>query len=47
MADVLLTGFGFSGFRSFGSDDLQRIGPMSKVHLLAGPNNSGKSNVVT
>jgi energy-coupling factor transporter ATP-binding protein EcfA2 len=25
---------------------MQRIGPMTKVHLLAGPNNSGKSNVL-
>jgi AAA domain, putative AbiEii toxin, Type IV TA system len=43
---VLLEGFAFSGFRSFGGDDLQRIGPLTKLHLLAGPNNSGKSNVL-
>jgi hypothetical protein len=42
----LFTGFGFTGFRSFGSSDLQYIGPMSKIHLLAGPNNAGKSNVI-
>lgn len=41
-----LEGFGFSGFRSFGSPQLQCVGPMTKVHLLAGPNNAGKSNVL-
>jgi hypothetical protein len=46
MSDVLLQGIAFSGFRSFGSEALQRVGPMTKVHLLAGPNNSGKSNVL-
>lgn len=39
-------GFGLTGFRSFGTKELQFVGPMSKVHLLAGPNNSGKSNVL-
>jgi hypothetical protein len=43
---VLLPGFGFAGYRSFGPDDLQRVTPMTKVTLLAGPNNSGKSNVL-
>ncbi len=43
---VLLRGFGFSGFRSFEVGAIQRVGPMEKVHLLAGPNNSGKSNVL-
>jgi len=42
----LLSGFGFAGFRSFHPGKPQYIGPMSKVHLLAGPNNSGKSNVL-
>jgi len=46
VTNVLLKGFGFAGFRSFG-EEIQRIGPMSKVHLLAGPNNPGKSNVLT
>jgi hypothetical protein len=45
-SDLLLAGFGFSGFRSFSGDDVERVGVMSKVHLLAGPNNSGKSNVL-
>jgi hypothetical protein len=44
--DVLLDGFAFTGFRSFSGDQLQVVGPLSKVHLLAGPNNSGKSNVL-
>lgn len=42
----MLKGFGVTGFRSFSGPQLQRIGPMSKVHLLAGPNNAGKSNVL-
>jgi hypothetical protein len=45
MSQPSLRGFGVSGFRSFGGKR-QRVGPMSKVHLLAGPNNSGKSNVL-
>lgn len=43
----MLEGFGFSGFRSFGPQQLQRIGPVAKVHLLAGPNNAGKSNALS
>ncbi len=42
----LLRGLAISGYRSFGQAEMQRIGPLSKVHLLAGPNNSGKSNVL-
>lgn len=44
--DPAFRGFGIAGFRSFGTDEIQRIGPLSKVHLLAGPNNAGKSNVL-
>jgi hypothetical protein len=44
---ILLHGFGLTGYRSFSSPELQRIGPMSKVHLVAGPNNSGKSNILS
>lgn len=44
--DVLLAGFAFSGFRSFGGQQLERVAPLTKVHLLAGPNNSGKSNAL-
>lgn len=42
----MLDGFAVAGFRSFGHGQLQRVGPMAKVHLVAGPNNSGKSNVL-
>src|ERR1700754_5089822 len=45
--DVRLHGFSIGGYRSFPADDKpQRIGPLGKVHLLAGPNNSGKSNAL-
>jgi energy-coupling factor transporter ATP-binding protein EcfA2 len=44
--DVLLDGLGIEGYRSFLSGRPQRIGRLSKIHLLAGPNNSGKSNVL-
>lgn len=43
---VHLSGFSIEGFRSFASGSVQRVAPMSKVHLLAGPNNSGKSTVL-
>ncbi len=43
---ILLRGFGFAGFRSFNAETLQTVGPMEQVHVLAGPNNSGKSNVL-
>lgn len=43
----LLDGFAFTGFRSFGSGSLEAIPMASAVHLLAGPNNSGKSNALS
>jgi hypothetical protein len=43
--DPLLLGFAIAGFRSFGAP-VQYFGPLSKVTLLAGQNNSGKSNVL-
>jgi hypothetical protein len=47
MADPYeLAGLRLQGYRSFGPQEPQRIAPLSKVHLLAGPNNSGKSNVL-
>jgi hypothetical protein len=47
MSDApLLAGLSIDGFRSFEPGTPQRISPLSKVHLLAGPNNSGKSNVL-
>lgn len=42
---MLLKGFGFSGYRSFG-DDLTKVGPLKKVNFIIGKNNIGKSNVV-
>jgi predicted ATPase len=42
---MLLDGFALAGYRSFGAD-LEKIGPLTTVNLLAGQNNSGKSNVL-
>ncbi|HET8709734.1 MAG TPA: AAA family ATPase [Spongiibacteraceae bacterium] len=42
---MLLKGFGFSNYRSFG-DELTKIAPLKKVNLIIGQNNSGKSNVI-
>ena len=42
----VLRGFGCAGYRSLSSKQIQRIGPLNKIHLLAGPNNAGKSNVL-
>ena len=40
-------GFGIRGYRSFGQpDQISRIGPMSKIHLVVGRNNAGKSNTL-
>jgi hypothetical protein len=44
-ADSVLTeGISIGGFRSFGS--VQRIAPLSKINVLIGPNNCGKSNIL-
>ena len=40
-----LDGFGLYNYRSFGADH-QTLTPLSKINLLIGPNNSGKSNVI-
>lgn len=40
---MLIDGIALAGYRSIGSG-LQKLGPLSKVNLLIGPNNSGKSN---
>lgn len=37
-------GFGVSGYRSFYS--LQKLGPLKKINLIVGRNNSGKSNLL-
>jgi hypothetical protein len=39
-------GFGISGYRSFGSLDMQYLGPMKNIHLVVGKNNVGKSNAL-
>ena len=44
-SSVLLKGFGFSGYRSFGNE-LVNIFPLRKVNLIIGKNNSGKSNII-
>jgi predicted ATP-dependent endonuclease of OLD family len=43
--NVLLNGFGFSGYRSFGNE-LAKIAPLRKVNLIIGKNNIGKSNII-
>ncbi|MGW1238344.1 ATP-dependent nuclease [Streptomyces bobili] len=43
MSRILLSGFGVSNYRSFGPH-MQCAGPFGEVNLLAGQNNSGKSN---
>jgi AAA15 family ATPase/GTPase len=42
---VLLNGFGFSGYRSFGNE-LVKIAPLKMVNLIIGQNNTGKSNII-
>lgn len=42
---MFLHGFGFNGYRSFG-EELQVFSPLSKINILIGPNNAGKSNLL-
>ncbi len=42
---MLIKGFAFSGYRSFGSE-LAKIAPLKKVNLIIGQNNVGKSNII-
>jgi len=42
---MFIEGFGIAGYRSFGKE-LQRIGPLEKLNLIVGQNNSGKSNIL-
>lgn len=42
---IYIEGFGISGYRSFGKN-IQRVGPLSKINIFAGQNNSGKSNIL-
>ncbi len=42
---MFIDGISLGGYRSFG-DEIQRIGPFSKINLLIGQNNCGKSNIL-
>ncbi|MCB2413939.1 AAA family ATPase [Demequina sp. TTPB684] len=42
----MLAGFAFAGYRSFHSDETALLAPLSKINLIAGQNNAGKSNVL-
>ncbi len=42
---VLIEGIALSGYRCFWGEP-QRLGPLSKINILIGQNNSGKSNVL-
>lgn len=39
------TGFSFAGYRSIGNE-LVKISPLSKINLIVGQNNTGKSNII-
>ncbi|WP_413601895.1 ATP-dependent nuclease [Curtobacterium sp. Curtsp57] len=41
-----LDGFTFRGYRSFPSDRTAELYPLSKINLIAGQNNAGKSNIL-
>jgi hypothetical protein len=43
---VFIEGFGISGYKSFGPK-MQLIGPLKKLNIFIGQNNSGKSNVLS
>jgi AAA15 family ATPase/GTPase len=43
---MYIDGFGVTSYKSFG-DQLQLIGGFSKVNLIIGQNNTGKSNIIT
>lgn len=43
---MFIDGFGLAGYRSFGGP-IQNIGPLRKINLFIGQNNSGKSNLLT
>lgn len=43
---VLINGFIFRGYRSFSSDQPAVLFPLRRVNLIAGQNNTGKSNVL-
>lgn len=39
--DYAFQGYGISGFRCF-SEEVARVGPFGKVHVITGRNNCGK-----
>jgi predicted ATPase len=41
-----LIGFAFTGYRSWRSPQLAKFAPLSKLNLIVGQNNAGKSNVL-
>ncbi len=43
---ALLGGFAFRGFRSYPSDEMAALVPLGKINLIAGQNNTGKSNIL-
>ncbi|MGR0161102.1 AAA family ATPase [Paenarthrobacter nitroguajacolicus] len=43
---TFVQGFLFSGYRSFPSGQLARLYPLRKINLIAGQNNTGKSNIL-
>ena len=42
----MLDGVAFDSFRSFPHGELQYFGPLGRLNVIVGPNNSGKSNVL-
>lgn len=43
---IYIDGFGIGNYRSFG-EEIQYVGPLSKVNIFVGRNNVGKSNILT
>lgn len=46
IGNVLINGFTFRGYRSFTSENEAVLFPLRRVNLIAGQNNSGKSNIL-
>ena len=43
---TILAGFAFQGYRSFSSSNFAELAPLGKINLIAGQNNTGKSNIL-
>jgi predicted ATPase len=43
---TFVKGFSFAGYRSFPSDQVAVLQPLGKMNLIAGQNNTGKSNIL-